>query len=121
MGDKLLFFEDPCIINLNPSLLPSDGLPTVLHKVFVGEGEMAITEESVPCGQGGWMSGREYEVASGVDECSFLLGIGSPEDEDEVLALRSQEANDCVGKLFPPLPLVTPCLPGSYGKRGVEQ
>lgn len=82
---------------------------------------MAIAEESVPCGQGGWMSGREYEVASGVDECSLLLGIGSPEDEDEVLALRCQESDDGVGKLFPPLPLVAACLPGSYGKRGVEQ
>ena len=37
-------------------VLPSDGLPTILHEVFVGEGEMAIAEESVPCGQGGWMS-----------------------------------------------------------------
>lgn len=82
---------------------------------------MAIAEESVPCGQGRGMGGGEDKVARRVDEGSLLLGIRSPEDEDKVSALRCQEAYDCVGKLFPPLPLVASCLPGSHGKRGVEQ
>ena len=56
-----------------------------------------------------------------VDEGTLLLCIGSPKDEDEVLALFGQAANGGIGKGLPTLALVRTGLMGLYGERGIEQ
>ena len=63
----------------------------------------------------------EHKVLVAVDECSFLLCIGSPKNEDEVFALLGEAAYGSIGECFPSPALVRTGLMCLHGERSVEQ
>ena len=56
-----------------------------------------------------------------IDEGPFLLGIGSPKDEHQMLPLLGQNTDGGIGKFLPTLALVRACLMGTDGECGIEQ
>ena len=57
----------------------------------------------------------------GVDEVSFALGVGSPKQEYEVLALSARMRITASVKGLPAASLVRTGLVGTHGQRSVEQ
>ena len=70
-------------------------------EVLVGLAEMMVAEESPVCREGGGVWRLQDQMAGAVDECPFALGVCSPKDEYDVLALFGQVVYDGVGKRFP--------------------
>ena len=81
---------------------------------------MFIAEESVVSREGRRVGGCQHQVLLAVDECTLLLGIGTPKDEHQVLPLVGQCTDGCVGKFLPTLALVRACLVSTYGECGVQ-
>ena len=90
-------------------------------QVFVGSAEMSVTEEAMVGRQRRGMYRREYQMTVAVDESTFLLRVGAPEDEHQVFTLFGQGADGCIGKFFPALALVRTRLVGSHCQGGVQQ
>ena len=101
--------------------LPHNLRHAVRLEVLVRFAEVAVAEETVVGGEGRGMGGGEHQVLAAVYEGAFALGVGSPEDEDEVFFPVGQQTDDAVGKGFPTVALVRACLVGAYGEGGVEQ
>ena len=49
------------------------------------------------------MGGLEHTVLLGVDECSLLLSVGSPEQENNTREVVIDPADDCISQVFPTL------------------
>lgn len=76
------------------------------HQVAVSLAEVMVPEEAAVCREGRRVDRLKDEVAGGVDEFPFLLGIASPEHKNQVVALFGQEVDDTVGEGFPSFVLV---------------
>ena len=91
-------------------------------QIVVGTAELVITEPSTPVGRKrGGVYAFKYQVPVGIDKCSFALGIGSPEQKNQMFFLICQFADDGVGEGFPTFVLVRTGLVGPYGQRCIEQ
>ena len=53
------------------------------------------------------MGGFDDPMLAAVYVRSFGFGVVAPEDEDKILALFGELANDCVGEFFPAFALMT--------------
>ena len=67
------------------------------------------------------MGAGKDQMACAVDEGAFLDGIGTPQQEDQMLAAFVQAADDGIGELFPAMSLMAAGLVGPDGEHGVEQ
>lgn len=93
----------------------------MLPQILVAEFEMVVPEETAIGRQGRWMSGAQHEVAVGVDEGCLLAGRCSPQQKDEVLALRSQQAYDSVGERLPAVTRMAEGLMCTHAQAGIEK
>lgn len=87
----------------------------------VGLGELVVAEESAVGAERRWMDGLEHQMAGGVDEGGFLLGIAAPEEEDGVGAVSVDDGDNGIGELLPSVVGVGVGLPLSHGEGCVEQ
>src|SRR3989338_4368248 len=53
--------------------------------------------------------------------CAFCFGVIAPEDENEILALLRELADDRIGKFFPALALMRACCSRTDSQRCVEE
>lgn len=101
--------------------LPGDWGLVVGGEVGVGLGEGLGAEEAAVGGKRRGVGRFDHAMACGVDEGAFLLRIGAPEDEDEVLASGGEGVDDGIGEGLPALALVGAGLVGLDGEGRVEQ
>lgn len=59
--------------------MPIDRGLTVVYQVLVGLAEVVVAEEATVGRQGRRVDGSQHQVALGVYETAFALGVGSPE------------------------------------------
>ena len=102
-------------------LLPYYRLATMGDEVFVGLAEMMVAKEAVVGREGRGVGRLEYEMAVGVDEVGFLLGVAAPKEEDDVGAVLADETYDGIGELLPAVTSMGVGLALTYGECGVEQ
>lgn len=100
---------------------PVDGGEALGGEPGVGAGEAFAAEEAGVGGEGGGVRGGEDEVLGGIDEGDFGLGLGAPEEEDDVGAAFGDKADEGVGEGFPAFAGVREGGVGVDGENGVEE
>ena len=90
------------------------------NQVFIGTAEVLVAKEAIVCRKRGWMSRSEHQMLVSVDERTLFLGISSPQNEYQVLALFCQGTDSSIGKLFPAFALVRAGLVRTDRKGRVE-
>ena len=63
----------------------------------------------------------QYQVLTRVNEFFLASGITAPKDKHQVFLILAERLDGSIGKLLPALALMTRCLMGTNGQRGVEQ
>ena len=90
-------------------------------KIGVGFAKGFGTEEAIGRGEGRGVRGFDDEMLGAVDVRTFGFGVIAPEDEDEVLALEGELANDGVGEFLPSSPLMRAGRVSAHGECRVEK
>ena len=91
------------------------------HQILVGLAEVVVPEEAPVSRQGRGVGRLQHQVPVAVYELALALGIGPPQDEDQMLALLGQFVDDGIGEGFPPFALVRSGPMRLDRERGVEQ
>lgn len=63
----------------------------------------------------------QHEMARSIDERCLAAGISSPQDEDEIVAMGIECLYGGIGKLLPPVALMTCGLVCPHGEGGIQQ
>jgi len=101
-------------------LEPVDGSFVVSDEILVGAAEGFGAEESSGR-EGRGVRAFDDEVLRTVDVRAFGFGVVAPENEDEILALLGEFADDGVGEFFPSLPLMRASSAGAHGERRIHE
>ena len=61
------------------------------------------------------------EMLCAVDVRAFCFGVVAPQDKNEILALFGEFANDRIGELLPPLPLMRTRFARAHRQSRIEK
>ena len=67
------------------------------------------------------MRGFQDDMATGIDQRLFFLGIAPPENKDNRFRLITDRFNNRIGERFPAFPLVRVWRVGADGQNGIQQ